>query len=418
MIDNKLHTPEGVKDYLPEEYMYKSEVESRIETVFKRYAYNPVKSPAFEYAEVFEGKGSIDTTRMHKFLDRDGSILALRSDMTAAIARIAATAYNTEALPLRFYYIEDSFRYNKHYQGKLREFTQAGIELIGINSIAADAEVLAAAINSLLSAGLTDFVINIGNAAFLAGLLAASGLDEQTCKAVKELITAKDYAGVQRILKNNTPDEKIAKLLERLPFLIGTTELIEDVHSIVNNEKSAEAVAHLKAIYDIMTDYGLEKYIRFDLSLLGDLDYYTGLIFRGYTTGTGFSVIDGGRYDSLSKKYGASYPSVGFAIKINDLISALKSQGINFEHEYADTLLAYSPSGRKNALAAADELRRNGLNIENSLLGDDLKRNMQYAHSKNMGGILFFGENDIVRAINLNDNTEKEINISDLFGED
>ena len=139
-MDAKLHTPEGVKDYLPCEAAFKSEVERNIETVFYRYGFLPVSSPTFEYMEVFDGNGGLSPNQMYKFIDRDSSSLALRADMTPVIARIAATAYEKKDIPLRFYYFENVFRHNENYQGKLREFTQAGIELIGVNSYDADAE--------------------------------------------------------------------------------------------------------------------------------------------------------------------------------------------------------------------------------------------------------------------------------------
>ena len=170
MIINKLHTPEGVKDYLPLELKLKKTIECNIANVFKNYGYLPITSPTFEYNDVFCGMGGVKDNRVFKFLDRDGALLVLRPDMTPAIARIAATAYNKKQLPLKFYYIENMFRTNENYQGKLREFTQAGIEFLGVNSIEADAEVVSAAINALLEVGVKDFKIDLGHALFLKGV--------------------------------------------------------------------------------------------------------------------------------------------------------------------------------------------------------------------------------------------------------
>lgn len=418
MINNRLHTPEGVKDYLPCECSFKNEVEKRIENVFLKYGFSPIKSPMFEYMEVFDGAGSVSKKRMYKFIDRDGSILSLRADMTPAIARIAATAYEESDIPLRFYYIENAFRYNENYQGKLREFTQAGVELIGVNSFDADAEVLAIAINSLLASGLKDFRIDMGHIQFFKGVLEEAEFDDETCDKIQEAIINKEYSAVEEIVRDKNISESLKEFLSALPFYIGGFDVLEKVKGLVKNEKALKAIEELESIVDILKGYKLEKYIRFDFSVVGQFDYYTGIIFRGYTKGTGFSVIDGGRYDKLIKNYGADYPAIGFGIKINDLVSALEAQNIKYNSEKADTLLVYTKEGRSNALMVADELRSKGLSIENSLLGEDLEKNKLYANKKNMGGILYFYDDKNVKAINLSDNSENDMNIAQLLDEE
>lgn len=418
MINNRLHTPEGVKDYLPCECSFKNEVEKGIENVFLKYGFSPIKSPMFEYMEVFDGAGSVSKKRMYKFIDRDGSILSLRADMTPAIARIAATAYEESDIPLRFYYIENAFRYNENYQGKLREFTQAGVELIGVNSFDADAEVLAIAINSLLSSGLNDFRIDIGHIQFFKGVLEEAEFDEETCDKIQEAIINKEYSAVEEIVRDKKISESLKEFLSALPFYIGGFDVLEKIKGLVKNERALKAIEELESIVDILKGYRLEKYIRFDFSVVGQFDYYTGIIFRGYTKGTGFSVIDGGRYDKLIKNYGADYPAIGFGIKVNDLLSALEAQNIKYNLEKADTLLVYTKESRSNALMYADELRSNGLRIENSLLGEDLEKNKLYANKKHIDGILYFYDETKVKAINLRDNSENDINIAQLLNKE
>lgn len=415
MINKKLHTPEGVKDYLPFEFTIKSEIEHNIEYVFYKYGYYPIKSPTFEYMEVFDGKGSIDPMQMYKFLDRDGSILALRSDMTPAIARIASTAYDKKDIPLRFYYIENAFRYNENYQGKLREFTQAGIELIGINSYDADAEIIAVAINSLLASGLDDFRIDIGQVQFFNGLLEEAEFDKETCSQIQKFMNEKNFVAVEEIVQNSNTDKNIKTLFNQLPLLIGGKEILNKARKFIKNKISLEALYALEKIYEILECYSLNKYVSFDLSMIGNFDYYTGLIFRGYTYGTGFSILDGGRYDNLILNYGSNYPSVGFAIKINDLMNALMNQNMNIQVKSTDTLLVYTEKGKNTALRTADELRNSGLSIENSLLGDDIEKNIEYAKSKKMGGILYFSDNEKVEVINILTNESNLVTISELL---
>lgn len=413
-MDAKLHTPEGVKDYLPCEAAFKSEVERNIETVFYRYGFLPVSSPTFEYMEVFDGNGGLSPNQMYKFIDRDSSSLALRADMTPVIARIAATAYEKKDIPLRFYYFENVFRHNENYQGKLREFTQAGIELIGVNSYDADAEIIAVSVNSLLSCGLKDFKICIGQVQFFYGVLEEGCFDKETCDKIRKCIVEKDYAAVRKITEESDAPDNIKTLFKEFPMLIGGKKIIERAKELVNSRKAVDALNDLENIYQILSEYKVERFISFDLSIIG-LYYYTGIIFRGYAKGTGFSIINGGRYDRLLENYGADYPAVGFAIKINNLIAALESQNITVHGEKADTLLMYTKEGRATALNASDELRSQGLNVENSLFGDDFDRNKKYAESKNMGGILYFLNSEDVRIINLEKDTISDVKISELL---
>ncbi len=413
-MDAKLHTPEGVKDYLPYEAAFKTEIERNIETVFYRYGFLPVSSPTFEYMEVFDGNGGLNPKQMYKFIDRDSSLLALRADMTPAIARIAATAYEEKDIPLRFYYFENVFRYNEHYQGKLRESNQAGVELIGINSDDADAEVIAVSVNSLLGCGLKDFKICIGQVQFFYGVLEEGGFDKEICKKIRQHIIEKDYIAAQKITENSNAPDNIKILFKEFPLLIGGKKVIERGRELVNSKKALDALDTLENIYKILSEYKIDKFISFDLSTVG-LYYYTGIIFRGYANGTGFSILNGGRYDKLLQNYGADYPAVGFAIKINNLIMALEKQNVIVHGEKPDTLLMYTKDGRSTALNASDELRSQGLNIENSLFGDDLDKNKRYAKSKCMGGILYFLNSEDVRIINLEKDTVSDVKISELL---
>lgn len=390
MINNKLHTTAGVKDYLPAQCALKTEIENKIKAVFESCNYKFVITPTFEYIEVFEGAGGVSGSRMYKFLDRDGSILALRPDVTPAIARVAATAYGTEDLPLRFAYVGNAFRYNESYQGKLREFTQAGAELIGVNSLEADAETVIIAVNSLLAVGIEDFRVDIANVEFLKGVLEESRLDAKTSEAVIDCIIEKNYVEVSKITGNTDISPKLKTLFDDLPLLIGGAEVLEEAKSLVNNARSLNALEYMGKLYSLLDVCGYSKYISFDLSVTGHFDYYTGIVFRAYARGTGFSVIDGGRYDKLVGSYGAACPAVGLAVKINDIMSVLIAK----EPGHADFLIACNEEGRAAAIKKADELRKNGAVAELSLLGGDLDKNMAYAVKNGIPRLIYFdGEN-------------------------
>ena len=416
-LQNKLlHTPDGVRDYLPSDFAAKATVERLLEDAFSSYGYMRVSSPMFEYADVFDEKGSVTQTAIYKFIDRDGSVLALRSDMTPQIARMASTLYRAADVPMRFSYVENTFRYNESYQGKLKEFTQAGVELIGVNSDEASAEVVALSVNCLLSVGLRDFRIDVGQVQFFQGILEEGGFDEDTCKQMRASIIARDYVAVEKAARAANVPESVGTVLSELPLLIGGVEVLQKARSMTSNKTALAALSNLENIADILRDCGLEEYIAFDLSMVGHLDYYTGIIFRGYAYGTGSSVLDGGRYDQLIRHFGADYPSVGFGIKVGVLLEALAAQNTAGSITVAaDTLLAYAPAGRRAAMQAASVLRKQGVQIENSLLGGDFTANESYARRRGMKGMLCFTDEDNVRMLDLTDGTERLVRLRDLL---
>lgn len=406
MLISNLHTPEGVKDYLPEECYLKKKVENTIIDVFTSYGYRTVSSPTFEYNDVFCGMGGVKDSRVFKFLDKTGSLLVLRPDMTPAIARIAATAYDKKDLPLKLCYKEPMFRTNENYQGKLREFTQAGIEFLGVNSIEADAEVVAVAIKALLSTGIKEFKVDIGHARFLSGVIEEASVDSATAKAIYNAIIKKNYVEVNE-LAENIANTNIKNILQELPLLIGGQNVIKKVEPLITNSESTIAINYLKELYSILDDMGYAQYVSFDLGVIGSMDYYTGLIFRGYAKGTGASVLDGGRYDNMVEKFGTSMPAVGFAIKVNELLKTIENTK-EYNNGY---IVVYSNENRTKAFKLADSLREKGASAELSFCGTDISTNKEYALNK---GIRYIIVVDDMTLIDITDNTSSTVALESL----
>jgi ATP phosphoribosyltransferase regulatory subunit len=293
MIDNGLRTPDGFKDCLPGEYFSRRRTEDGLESVFHCYGYSSVNTPILEYMEVFTDKGSVDTRQMYRLLDREGNMLALRSDLTPPVARMVAANFTNDDMPLRFCYVQNVFRCSPLYQGRLREITQAGIELVGAGGDDADAEALAVAIDALLRSGLEDFRIDVGQVCFLQGMLEESGLSSSVCKTLRERVIARDFVAAEAIGKEYRVPRNMRRLLSNLPLFSGGAEILDEALLETDSPKSRAALMNLKAIHAALKDYGFEKYVLFDLSMAGDMDYYTGIIFRGYTSGLGFSILDG-----------------------------------------------------------------------------------------------------------------------------
>lgn len=392
MKNNRIHTPFGVKDYLSDECLIKKAVTNAIDKVFTGYGYKEIITPTFEYIEVFsdEKMGGTSPQNMYKIFDRDGAVLALRSDMTPPIARVAATAYADEKDAVRFYYFGNAFRFNASYQGKLSEFSQAGIELMGVDSHYADAEVLAVACESLIAAGIKEFKIMVGEVEFFKGLLRQSGLDEDECTALQELVANRNYVGVEDFIENRNIDENTKHLLQSLPKLVGGENVLKEAASFITDKGALSSLKRMEDIFDMLKCYGVDKYISFDLGMVNRLNYYTGIIFRGYTYGSGYSVVDGGRYDNLVELYGKKMPSVGFCIKINEIINSLEKNGTDIVKKPVTALFAYDKTGVSAAIKTAAAYRKKGIIAENSLLGEDFDKNMKYAREKDFSHMLYF----------------------------
>ncbi len=405
MKNNRIHTPFGVKDMLYEECMVKKSIERKIDDVFIGFGYKEVVTPTFEYIEVFsdEKMGSTSPQNMYKIFDRDGAVLALRSDMTPPIARIAATVYAEEKKAVRLCYFGNSFRFNASYQGKLSESSQAGVELMGVESANADAEVIAVACESLLAAGLNEFKIMVGEVQFFKGILKESGLDDEVCELLQDMVANRNYVGVEELIENNEINPKTKELLRTLPKFVGGEEVLEKAAEFTENEDALKSLERMKKIYELLKIYDVDKYISFDLGMINKLNYYTGIIFRGYTYGTGYSVVDGGRYDNLVELYGKKMPSVGFGIKINELMNVAESQKIKVYEEPVKAFFAYDEEAIGNAIKIAKMYREIGMVVETSLLGTGLAKNMKYAKDKGFSHFLYFTKNNTIKLSSFKD---------------
>ncbi len=361
-MDQKLlHTPEGVRDIYNEECEKKLALQGRLHEVMKSYGYRDIETPTFEFFDVFSKEvGTTPSKDLYKFFDREGNTLVLRPDITPSIARAAAKYFGEETDPLRFCYVGNTFINNSSYQGYLKETTQLGAELIGDNSVDSDAEVIAMVIECLLKAGLKEFQVSIGQVDFFESLLKEAGITGSEEEELKRLISNKNNFGVEELLseKNIRPDLK--ELLVALPKLYGGTEALEKARSMTKNQEALTALRRLEEIYEILCVYGVERYVSFDLGMLSKYMYYTGVIFRAFTFGTGGAVVKGGRYDQLLGHFGKEAPSIGFVVVVNQLVNALERQKISMPAPQEPVVLRYRPQERDEAIRKAEKLRREG----------------------------------------------------------
>lgn len=388
MLNLKLHTPEGVMDYLPDACMAKRDIENRMTAAFESYAYRFIQTPAFEYHDLYTGiSGDISSEKLFKFFDAQGHILALRGDVTTSIARVIATKWRKSELPARVCYVADAFRYNGSASTLPSEFTQAGIELIGDGSAQADAEVLIVTIEALLRAGLDAFQIDIGQVEFFKGLAAQVGLDEEDFEKIRMLIDHKDSLGIADIVEAYDVDPEIKHLMCQMPELFGGSDVLLNADCEKLNSRSKAALTNLREIYDIICACGLEQYVSIDLGMLQSIDYYTGVIFKGFTYDVGFAVCGGGRYDALLRNFGADREAVGMAISVTRVLSAMQRQKKPLKKPVTDAV-CYMENKQDAGSPAIQLLRRQNIVLENYYGKDGMEQAIAYASSRGIHVVL------------------------------
>lgn len=317
------HTPAGLTDILVKECELKFKIETAAREVFARHGYHVVQPPMFEYYDVYDAAVT-KAENMFKFFDNNGRMLALRPDLTTSVARIAATKPLGE-LPYRIAYSGSAFRNDETFSNdRRREFSQAGIELIGNGGTDADAEVIEIAIEALLKFGVKDFQIDMGHADYYKGLAEIAGLDPIVSDKLRANINDKDFVAIEGILDGIDIDEKLKEVFMELPKMFGGIETaVAAAKNPIIGEKSRAALENLISVYEILKEKGLDKYISTDLGMVPNLDYYTGIIVKGFAKGVAFPICSGGRYDNLTEKFGKALPATGIAIGIERVMTAL-----------------------------------------------------------------------------------------------
>lgn len=412
MKQQNLHTPDGVRDIYSKEYRKKEELESKLQKVFGLFGYHNVQTPMFEYFDVF-GKevGTIPSKELYKFFDREGNTLVLRPDITPSIARMATTLYDIEKLPIRLCYKGNTFINHSSYRGRLHETTQAGAELIGIDSVEADAEMVAMAVESLKEVGLQDFQIHIGNVEFFESLIKETNLDKEEELQLREFISNRNYFGVDELLQKADAKVTTKTAFQILPELIGGVEVLREAKKYALNFRAIEALKRLEELYKLLSLYGVEKYITFDLSMSGTYGYYTGIIFRGYTYGTGDAIVKGGRYDHLLEKFGKESPSIGFVIVVDELLNAFARQKLNIPYKNKNTYILYDEKRQAEAIKLAKEFRANGKPTELVLKRDDknIEEYISCAKQNLCVSMMYLRNTNDIEMVNLLTGTAKSV---------
>lgn len=367
----KRANPNGTRDYLFEECTLIEEVEQKLRRTFLERGYEEIRTPTIEFYDVFAFQNRpIDEEKMYKFFDEKGRIIVLRPDMTIPLARVMGTQrWDT---PLKLTYGGNVFRANESLTGKYNEIVQSGIEIIGIDNVRAEIECVISVIQSLQKVKVQSFTIEIGQVQLYKCIVKKLSIHEEEERVLRTYIESKNYAALSNFIREKKLDrsDETVRLLEKLPRLFGNLEVIEEAEKLASSNEMKMAIARVKEIYEAIEKLGYGSYISIDLGMIQHLDYYTGVIFKGYIYEIGEEIVSGGRYDELIGNFGEMLPAVGLAVQVNQIVKALQEQQEPYERKRIDIIIHYE----LNRLAEAERLRsllqKDGKKVELSLFSN------------------------------------------------
>lgn len=368
-----LHTPDGVRDIYNGECKQKLVLQEKLGEVMTSFGYDRIETPTFEFLRVLgdEADGVSDRD-LYKFFDKEGNTLVLRPDFTPSIARCAAKYYTEAQSPVKLCYMGNTFMNSSSYQGRLKETTQCGAELIGDSTLEGDAEILAMVVEALKASGLVEFQISVGHAALFAELTKEAGFSDYQKEDLAELLNNKNFFGVEELLDCISISEQLTELFGLLQkFDVSTEDLKAAIMESKDYPTIHKALSELLELTEMLQVYGISKYISLELGIVPTHPYYTGIIFKGYTFGTGEAIVKGGRYDKLISRFGKDTPAIGFAIVVDQLLNALHRQKIMIPTTNQTELVLFTKEMREQAITYAIHQRSQKTPVKLLMVSED-----------------------------------------------
>jgi ATP phosphoribosyltransferase/ATP phosphoribosyltransferase regulatory subunit len=331
-------TARGFRDVLPAEAAERTSVARAMSDVLSSWGYGLVETPVAEdLAAVEAAAGPLQGTAF-RLIDLDGSLLALRPDMTVPIARLVASRLAGEEGPHRFRYAADVFREHESLRGQPRQFTQVGVELIGERGPAADAEVIALLVAALEAAGLRDFTVAIGTVAVLHAIVDAASAPAEWGEAVLAAAHDRNLVGIEE-LAARVDSPAVASALSAVPRIRGGRDAVEACRVATAGLNCDGPLDDLAATWELLEAAGAAERVVVDFSVMRSFDYYTGLVAEAYAPGVGLPLGGGGRYDGVLAAYDAPAPAAGFAVGLERVMIALMEQGVAVDVRALDAVV-------------------------------------------------------------------------------
>ncbi|MFK3960535.1 ATP phosphoribosyltransferase regulatory subunit [Pseudalkalibacillus hwajinpoensis] len=348
--------PLGMRDTLPVLYDLKTSIREKIQRVTEGWGYRFMNTPTLEYYETVGEASAILDQQLFKLLDQRGNTLVLRPDMTAPIARVAASSLKNEPFPLRLAYDSNVFRAQEDEGGKPAEFEQIGVELIGDRTTSADGEVIALMAAVLKEAGLEDFQIAIGHVGFIQELFLSIVGNEERAAVLRRYLYEKNYVGYRQHVREMPLSTIDQKRLMALLTLRGDGSKLEEAIELLPTDAGERVLDELRTLLHTLEAYGVANQVKFDFTLVSHMSYYTGVVFEGYANNLGVPLSNGGRYDELLSHFDRPAQATGFGIRLDHLAEAL---GVTSEEKLPYAII-FSPERREEAIQQASERRANG----------------------------------------------------------
>jgi len=318
-MNNKqnFNIPDGTRDLIFAEAELVTDTLNNLQTIYEKSGFRRVVTPTVEYYGVFEKSSAISQENMYKLTDTNGKLIVLRADNTMPIARVVSTKLRAEEMPLKVYYDQNVYRLNGDYSGKRRENVQSGVEYIGVGGIKSDIVCLLTAMEALSSFG-RDFKIEIGHVGFFNALIEGMTDDRSEIDRIRSYVDRKNTVLLESI------DLPSMEKIRALPLLYGDGDIFERARELAaGNDKALACLAYVEELYKALAATGYGDNLLVDMGMVQEMDYYTGIVFRGYIEGAGESVLGGGRYDGLMENFGFASPAIGFAINVSEAVDVL-----------------------------------------------------------------------------------------------
>ncbi|MGK7379501.1 ATP phosphoribosyltransferase regulatory subunit [Planococcus sp. 1R117A] len=346
--------PLGMRDDFPFIAKKKAELRAKGTAIMQGAGYDLLQTPTLEYYETIGKISAIPDNALFKLLDSQGETLVLRPDMTSPIARVAASKLLKEKMPVRLGYYSNVFRAQKREGGRPAEFEQMGVELIGDDSLYADAEVIILASNILNQLNVESGRVVIGHTQLLQLILKDFGLDDDQIEVVRAALVSKNSVRFEQLANELIGDTEKAASFKQLII----TSSLEDWKPYIdfsNSEQTAFYEEMLK-LQTIIQRNGLAEAITYDLSFTSHMTYYTGLVFEIYGAGSGFPLGNGGRYDGLMKQFGLHIGATGFGLRVDRLLEVMPPDKEEEQH----ILILFDEASEEQAHEQAQQLRESG----------------------------------------------------------
>jgi len=385
--------PKGVADFLPEKAAKIGYIQEKILRVFELWGFRRLITPLLEFQDVMAlALGEDLKQKMFRFDDRQtGRLIVIPPDITPQVARIVATRMRGYPLPHRLYYSGRVLRHAEIQSGRSREIFQAGVELIGLVSPEADAEMAAMAVEVLRGLGFEGFKIAVGQVEFFRGIMDSAGFSPASRELLRDAIGKKDSSALRAILENESVPDRSKEEMAALPRLFGGREVLEAAGRLVSNDRSKRALENISQVLDILDIYGVGDYLTIDLGEIRGLDYYTGVTLEGFVGGVGEPVCSGGRYDNLTSCYGFPAPATGFAFNIMALLNAAEKRPDVEASKTGDFLIFNKREDRREALELAKRLRRKGFTAARDIIRRGFAESLEYARKMNILHMIVIG---------------------------